>query len=130
MDNFLNDNVGDRNVLFGRLLAVYDYMEQRAMFEYDENGKVKERRTTNAKRYWNAYSSRPARTLKTIKENLVAYERKLNDYQLMKFEQWAGEIMAHLDESKFNNKPLTEMYLPAYYQQMEYMKKAFQKKEQ
>ncbi|MDE6386934.1 MAG: type I-C CRISPR-associated protein Cas8c/Csd1 [Lachnospiraceae bacterium] len=130
MDNFMNDNVEDRNVLFGRLLAVYDYMEQRAMFEYDENGKVKERRTTNAKRYWNAYSSRPARTLKTIKENLVAYERKLKDYELMKFEEWAGEIMSHLDENKFNNKALTEMYLPAYYQQMEYMKKAFQKKEQ
>lgn len=130
MDNFLNDNAEDRNVLFGRLLAVYDYMEQRAMFEYDENGKVKERRTTNAKRYWNAYSSRPARTSKTIKENLVAYERKLKDYELMKFEEWAGEIMFHLDESKFNNKALTEMYLPAYYQQMEHMKKAFQKKEQ
>lgn len=130
MDNFLKDNVEDRNVLFGRLLAVYDYMEQRAMFEYDENGKVKERRTTNAKRYWNAYSSRPARTLKTIKENLVSYERKIKDYELMKFEEWTGEIMSHLDESKFNNKVLTEMYLPAYYQQMEYMKKAFQKKEQ
>lgn len=130
MDNFLNDNAEDRNVLFGRLLAVYDYMEQRAMFEYDENGKVKERRTTNAKRYWNAYSSRPARTSKTIKENLVAYERKLKDYELMKFEEWTGEIMFHLDESKFNNKALTEMYLPAYYQQMEHMKKAFQKKEQ
>ena len=72
MDNFLQDNGKDRNVLFGRLLAVYDYMEQRAMYERDENGKVKEGRTTNAKRYWNAYSSRPARTSKTIRENLIA----------------------------------------------------------
>lgn len=130
MDNFLNDNVNDRNVLFGRLLAVYDYMEQRAMFEYDENGKVKERRTTNAKRYWNAYSSRPAKTFKTIKQNLVAYEKKLSDFELMKFEEWTGEIMERLAGDGFDNTALSEMYLPGYYQQMEYMKKAFQKKEQ
>lgn len=130
MDNFLNDNVNDRNVLFGRLLAVYDYMEQRAMFEYDENGKVKERRTTNAKRYWNAYSSRPAKTFRTIKQNLVAYEKKLSDFELMKFEEWTGEIMERLAGDGFDNTVLSEMYLPGYYQQMEYMKKAFQKKEQ
>lgn len=130
MNDFLKDNVEDRSVLFGRLLAVYDYMEQRAMFERDETGKIKDRRTTNAKRYWNAYSSRPARTQKTIRQNLVAYERRLQDYELKKFEEWTGEIMVHLDESKFTNKPLTELYLPAYYQQMEYMKQAFQKKEQ
>ena len=74
MNSFLNDNIHERNVLFGRLLAVCDYMEQRAMFEYDENGKVKEMRATNAKRYWNPYSNRPAKTYKTIKQNLIVYE--------------------------------------------------------
>jgi len=128
MDNFLEDNIHDRNVLFGRLLAVYDYMEQRAMFAYDENGKVKERRTTNARRYWNAYSSRPAKTAKTIKQNLIAYEKKLNDYEQMKFEEWTGEIMTHLAGNGFDNTALSEMYLPGYYQQMEDMKNAFQKK--
>lgn len=130
MGDFLNDNINDRNVLFGRLLAVYDYMEQRAMFEYDENGKVKERRTTNAKRYWNAYSSRPAKTYKTIKQNLVAYEKKLSNYEQKKFEEWTGEIMVHLADNGFDNAALSEMYLPGYYLQMEDMKKAFQKKEQ
>ena len=129
MDNFLQDNGKDRNVLFGRLLAVYDYMEQRAMYERDENGKVKEGRTTNAKRYWNAYSSRPARTSKTIRENLIAYERKLNDYERKKFEEWTGEIMTQFAESQFDNTALTELYLPGYYQQIEYMKKSFQKKD-
>ena len=127
MEHFLEDNLEDRNVLFGRLLAVFDYMEQRAMFEYDENGKVKERRTTNAKRYWNAYSSRPARTSKTIRQNLVAYERRLNDYEASKFQEWTEEIMVHLNDRLFTNTALSERYLPAYYQQMEYMKKAFQK---
>lgn len=130
MDNFLRDNVNDRNVLFGRLLAVYDYMEQRAMYERDDSGKVKEGRMTNAKRYWNAYSSRPARTSKTIRENLISYERKLNGYQMKKFEEWTGEIMAHLAGNGFDNTALSEMYLPGYYQQMEYMKNAFQNKEE
>ena len=123
MDKFLSDNVDDRNVLFGRLLAVYDYMEQRAMFEYDDNGKVKERRTTNAKRYWNAYSSRPAKTFQTIKQNMVSYERKLSNYELNKFEEWTGEIMIHLnDVKKFSNTELSELYLLGYYLQMDYMR--------
>ncbi|MFG6344878.1 MAG: type I-C CRISPR-associated protein Cas8c/Csd1 [Lachnospiraceae bacterium] len=127
MDNFLSDNMDDRNVLFGRLLAVYDYMEQRAMFEYDESGKIKERRTTNAKRYWNAYSSRPAKTFQTIKQNMVSYERKLSNYKLKKFEEWTREIMIHLDNEKFVNTPLSELYLPGYYYQMEYMIQEFRR---
>lgn len=130
MEKFLMDNLNDRNVLFGRLLAVYDYMEQRAMFEYDDNGRVKERRSTNAKRYWNAYSSRPAKTYKTIKQNLIPYEKKLNDYELSKFEEWTGEIIVHLADDGFDNKALSELYLPGYYLQIEYMKQAFRKKEQ
>ena len=96
----------------------------------DENGKVREMRMTNAKRYWNAYSSRPAKTSKTIKQNLIAYEKKLNDFELMKFENWTGEIMVRLAEKGFDNTALSELYLPGYYLQMEYMKKSFQKKEQ
>ena len=129
MEQFLNDQTDNRDVLFGRLLAVYDYMEQRAMYETDENGKIKEKRTTNAKRYWNAFSSRPAKTAKTIHQNLISYERKLRDYELKKFENWTEEIMVRLGNN-FDNTALSELYLPGYYQQMEYMKKAFQKKEQ
>lgn len=123
MDRFLEDNVEDRNVLFGRLLAVYDYMEQQAMFRQEES------RTTNVKRYWNAFSSRPSRTFKTIKQNMIPYEKKLSDFKLKKFEQWTEEIMSHLSVNGFDNKPLSEMYLPGYYKQMEYMKQAFSKKE-
>lgn len=126
MEHFLEENLDNRSVLFGRLLAVYDYLERRAMFEYGEDGKVKEQRTTNAKRYWNAYSSRPAKTLKTIKQNLISYEKKLKDYELKKFEEWSGEIMTHLADKGFDNRPLSEMYLPGYYLQMEYMKSELQ----
>ena len=129
MDNFLKENEHDRNVLFGRLLAVYDYMEQRALFEKDEEGKIKEKRMTNAKRYWNAYCSRPAKTFDTIKRNLVAYEKKLNSYESAKLEEWSGEIMTRFQGSGFDNRALSELYLPGYYLQMEEMKKAFQKKD-
>ena len=127
MDHFLKDNLEERNVLFGRLLAVFDYMEQRAMYEPGE----KEQRTTNAKRYWNAYSSRPAKTAKTIRQNLVAYEKKLNGYQLSKFEEWIEEIMKHFAAGDYDNRALSELYLPGYYLQMDYMKEAlYTKKEQ
>lgn len=128
MSDFLKENEDDRNVLFGRLLAVYDYMEQRAQFEKDEYGKIKEMRTTNAKRYWNAYSSRPAITSKTIKQNLIAYEKKLGGYELARFENWTSEIMARLAGKGFDNTALSEQYLPGYYLQMEEMKEAFQRK--
>lgn len=130
MENFLNDKMDDRNVLFGRLLAVYDYMERRAMYEKDENGNRKESRTTNAKRYWNAFSSRPAKTAKTIQQNMIAYEKKLNDFEQMKFENWEREIMIRLANNGFDNTALSEFYLPGYYLQMEEMKQVFQKKEQ
>lgn len=127
-DHFLSDNEKDRNVLFGRLLAVFDYMEKRAMYEPGDAGR-NDRRTTNAKRYWNAYSGRPARTSKTIRQNLIAYERKLTSYELKKFEDWTEEIMTRLAENGFDNAALSELYLPGYYRQMEDMKNFFQKKE-
>lgn len=130
MKHFLIDNGTDRNVLFGRLLAVFDYMEQRAMFEYGDGKKGMDQRMTNAKRYWNAYSSRPARTSKTIRQNLIAYERRLKPYELRKFEEWMEEIMTPLAGNGFDNTALSEQYLPGYYLQMEAMKKAFQKKEE
>lgn len=130
MEDFLTERIDDRNVLFGRLLAVCDYMEQRAMFDIDENGKIKEQRTTNAKRYWNAYSSRPAKTLKTIRQNLIAYEKRLKGYELKKFEDWTGEIMSHFSPSEYDNRALSEYYLPGYYLQLEYMKEAFRKKKE
>lgn len=127
LEHFLEENRNDRNILFGRLLAVYDYKEQRAMFEYGEDGKVKEQRPTNARRYWNAFSRRPAATARTIEESLKAYEKKLKDYERAKFEDWEREIMVSLSESGYNNAALSELYLPGYYQQMEKMKSEFKK---
>ena len=128
MENFLRDNADDRNVLFGRLLAVYDYMERRAMNGREADGAYKEQRVTNAKRYWNAYSSRPAKTAQTIRQNLVSYEKKLSDYERKMFEEWMEEIMICLTKSGYDNAGLSEMYLPGYYLQLDEMKNLFYKK--
>lgn len=128
MENFLRDNADDRNVLFGRLLAVYDYMERRAMNGREADGAYKEQRMTNAKRYWNAYSSRPAKTAQTIRQNLVSYEKKLSDYERKMFEEWMEEIMICLTKSGYDNAGLSEMYLPGYYLQLDEMKNLFYKK--
>ena len=127
MGTFLENNKGDRSVLFGRLLAICDYMEQRAQFEKDENGKIKEQRTTNAKRYWNAFSSRPAKTYKTIRENLIVYEKKLSYFEKQYFENCRNEIETLLATSGYDSRPLTEMYLPGYSLQMEQMRAYFSK---
>ena len=125
MGTFLEDNVDNRSVLFGRLLAVCDYMEQRAMFERDEKGKIKEQRQTNAKRYWNAYSMRPAATLKTLRENLVPYMKKLNGYETGYFESRMEELMVLLADNGYDNRALSELYLPGYYLERKQMEDYF-----
>ncbi len=125
MGTFLEDNVDNRSVLFGRLLAVCDYMEQRAMFERDEKGKIKEQRQTNAKRYWNAYSMRPAATLKTLRENLVPYMKKLTGYEIRYFENCMEELMVMLADNGYDNRALSELYLPGYYLEKKQMEDYF-----
>lgn len=127
MSTFLEDNLKDRNVLFGRLLAVCDYMESRAMYEKGEDGKPKEQRTTNAKRYWSVYSRKPAMTYRIIYESLNPYENKLSSYELKYFRECRDEIMALLADVGFDNRALTEMYLPGYSLQMKMMKEYFDK---
>jgi len=120
MNSFLEDNASDRNVLFGRLLAIYDYMEEQAMPDREEKG-----HQTNAKRYWNSFSMRPATTLKTLQSNLVPYRRKLNSYQEYRFDQWIEQIMVQLAENGYDNRALSENYLPGYYLQMKMMREHF-----
>ena len=142
MNSFLEDNASDRNVLFGRLLAIYDYMEEQAMSDRREKVKRTPRDTyaskeqamsdreekghqTNAKRYWNSFSMRPATTLKTLQSNLVPYRRKLNSYQEHCFDQWIEQIMVQLAENGYDNRALSENYLPGYYLQMKMMREHF-----
>lgn len=94
----------DRNYLFGCLLAIADKAESDT---YDKN----EKRITNARRYWNAFSSRPYQTWKIIEERLEPYLEK--DPRIMvRYTKHLNEIMAKMSPDDFSdNSGLTPMYL-------------------
>ena len=95
------------------------------MLERVEKGKIKEQRQTNAKRYWNAYSMRPAATLKTLRENLVPYMKKLTGYEIRYFENCMEELMVMLADNGYDNRALSELYLPGYYLEKKQMEDYF-----
>ncbi|WP_430482950.1 type I-C CRISPR-associated protein Cas8c/Csd1 [Rossellomorea marisflavi] len=105
----LRTDLLDRSYLFGRLLAVADVLERRALGR-DES------RPTNAIRYMNAFSKYPARTWKTIQESLQPYEATLGKgaLDLTKLKDEIGSLLAIED---FNNKALTGNYLLGFYSQ-------------
>lgn len=105
----LDTNCKDRDYLFGRLLAVADVLERRAL------GK-EENRATNALRYMNAFQSNPERTWETIQKNLQPYQMKLREkgnYYTSLIDQIASEIPV----DQFSNQPLSGKYLLGYYSQ-------------
>ncbi|EFR40986.1 CRISPR-associated protein, Csd1 family [Selenomonas sp. oral taxon 137 str. F0430] len=71
----LDEEKKDRSYLFGRLLSVADQME-RATFSREELAS----RTTNAMRYMEIFSVRPASTWMTLRKKLLPYEQKRERY--------------------------------------------------
>jgi len=114
-DMALNLTNIDRSYLFGRLLAVADKAEF-LTYEYGE------KRETNAKRYMNAFSKRPAKTWKTIAERLVPYFNKMHVGQRLKYENMINEIGSSFADGAFSNEALSELYLLGYYCQSNFMK--------
>ncbi|WP_195572565.1 type I-C CRISPR-associated protein Cas8c/Csd1 [Paenibacillus sp. 1001270B_150601_E10] len=93
----------DRSYLFGRLLAVADILERRAL------GKD-ETRATNAIRYMNSFAQHPERTWKVIQASLQPYQARLGvkGYDLSKL---MDEILSTFKYEDFNDKPLSGKYL-------------------
>ncbi|AJY75566.1 type I-C CRISPR-associated protein Cas8c/Csd1 [Paenibacillus beijingensis] len=113
----LDKENNDRNYLFGRLLAVADVLERRALGD--------EERATNAIRYMNAFSRHPERTWKTIQACLQPYQARLGTKAIY----WAkiiDEVASRIPADKFNNKPLSGLYLLGFYSQRHEL---YQKKE-
>jgi CRISPR-associated protein Csd1 len=117
----IDENNHDRNYLFGRLLAVADVLERR-MLGYEET------RATNAIRYMSVFSKHPARTWKTIQERLQPHQEKLGTrYKyLSDYAAIIDEVASKIPFSKFNNAPLSEVYLLGFYSQRHEL---YQKKE-
>ncbi|KIY23611.1 type I-C CRISPR-associated protein Cas8c/Csd1 [Mesobacillus subterraneus] len=108
----------ERDYLFGRLLAIADVLERRALGP-DEN------RSSNAIRYMNSFSKSPARTWKTIQESLQPYQARLGTKSRY-LSSLIDEVASQIDYADFNNKPLSGKYLLGFYSQRHEL---YQKKE-
>lgn len=100
----------DRSYLYGCLLAIADKAEK------DSYGREKDKgRITNARRYWNAFSSRPYQTWLIIEKKLEPYLEK-EAWVMTKYTKHLNEIMAKLSLDDYaNNSKLSPMYLIGYH---------------
>ena len=102
----LNERKTNRSYLFGRLLAVADQME-RETFTAEEKGT----RITNAMRYMNIFSSRPASTWETIQKKLLPYQAKREKFGGKEI-ALIDEIISMFDDGEFcSNAPLEVEFL-------------------
>ncbi|WP_353949340.1 type I-C CRISPR-associated protein Cas8c/Csd1 [Sporolactobacillus sp. Y61] len=105
----LDEQQTDRNYLFGRLLAIADVLEHRAL-------KSEDWRLSNAMRYMNEFSEHPERTWKTIQASLIPYQAKLGrgGWYLT---QLIDDVSSKFSFDKFNNEPLNGKFLLGFYSQ-------------
>ncbi|GAA0302927.1 CRISPR-associated protein Csd1 [Gracilibacillus halotolerans] len=99
----------DRSYLFGRLLAIADVLERRALPR-------EETRATNAIRYMNSFAKNPSRTWKTLQDSLQPYQAKLGT-KVTALTRLIDEVADQFEMEDFNNKPLSEKYLLGFYSQ-------------
>lgn len=104
----LDETRTTRDYLYGRLLAVADVLEERALY------KSEQKRATNAARYMQQFSQRPFRTWKQIHDSLSPYILRLNGAHYYK--NLIAEIQNLFDPDEFtSNKSLSGEYLLGYY---------------
>ncbi|EOL50113.1 type I-C CRISPR-associated protein Cas8c/Csd1 [Enterococcus caccae] len=117
----LDKNETDRNYLFGRMLAVADVLEERALYKAGIN------RSTNAIRYMNAFSNHPLKTWKIIQENLIPYQARLRGKGTY-YQKLLDEIGASFELEHYTDKALDGKYLLGYYSQRAELKKKIEEK--
>ncbi|GJM77197.1 hypothetical protein HMSSN036_94130 [Paenibacillus macerans] len=105
----LNTETSDRSYLFGRMLAIADVLERRAL------GK-EEKRATNAIRYMNAFAQRPGRTWAIIQSNLQPYQARMGT-DAGYYNRLLDEVGAKLSLEDFTDRPLSGLYLLGFYSQ-------------
>ncbi len=96
-----------RDYLYGRLLAIADVLEERALY------KAKEKRATNAARYMQQFSQRPYQTWKQLHEALNPYMVRLGGAHYYK--DLMAQVVNLNPEALEGNKPLSGEYLLGYY---------------
>ncbi len=106
-DMSLDEARTTRDYLYGRLLAIADVLEERALY------KAKEKRATNAARYMQQFSQRPFQTWKQIHEALTPYMMRLGGAHYYK--NLIAQVVNLNPEALDGNKPLSGEYLLGYY---------------
>lgn len=97
-----------RDYLFGRLLAVADAAEAST---YDASN----RRTTNARRYFNAFANRPSSGWQTIYSRLEPYLNKMPEQSRLYYTKLINKITGMFEHEDFNdNSKLKPEFLHAY----------------
>lgn len=122
VSEMLDVNEQNRSYLYGRLLAVYEKLEQDVL-----NSKVsdnKDRRATNAERLWSVYTKMPGRTLKILEDKVRPYKESLikSNYSGFKYyDSLLTDVMSRLREAENyeqdKNKALNEDFVFGYYAQ-------------
>lgn len=110
----------ERSFLFGKLLAIIEETEQRAMYF---TGRAEENRLPNAKKYWSSYKNKPKTWYERLNTRMIqAYSRRLPKQTKEYFENESMRIIERLSEiSGFDNRPLKEEYLLGYAEQRKIM---------
>lgn len=126
-----------RSYLFGRLLSVYDKLENDVLWDKNEkkgSDKWSDIRATNAERYWNAFANKPDTTMGMLERSTkycVEYMKSngLSGF-FKKIEEAKGEILELLDTEENRkyktNTQLDNDFIFGYYAQR---KEFFTKKE-
>ena len=106
----------DRDFLYGRLLAVFEKMEEATFGD--------EKRTTNAQKLWSSFVNNPGKTMNILVDKLQPYKRKLENSKrglFIMLEKIIQEItinlMATEDFENNKNKKLNENFIFGYYYQ-------------
>ncbi|MNK73428.1 CRISPR-associated protein [compost metagenome] len=105
----LDDQNTNRDYLFGRMLAIADVLERRAL------GK-EEKRATNAIRYMNTFAQRPGRTWTIIQNNLQPYQARMGT-DARYYNSLLDEVGDKLKPEDYTDKPLSGLYLLGFYSQ-------------
>ena len=107
-------NETSRSYLYGCLLAIADKAESSA---YDKEDRDK--RITNARRYWNTFSRRPWQTWLVIESRLRPYLDKLDGAARISYEKQLNAVMEKFRVADFeNDSPLNPSYLLGYHHYM------------
>ncbi len=105
-----------RDYLYGRLLAVADYLEYSALRIESSKNKTDRIRPTSATRLMHQFSMHPYKTWKNISDSLIPYKPKIPSTLLTKLEKITDEIMDKFSRDDFiDPKPLSSEFLLAFH---------------